>query len=327
MSLPSALRERLSIPLITAPMFLSSGPDLVVSACRSGVIGTFPALNQRTTEGYEAWLREIEERLAAAEQEGVRCAPFGVNLIMHASNQRLAADVEVTVKHKVPIVITSLGAASELVQRVHAYGGLVFHDVATIRHAHKAAQAGVDGLIAVCAGAGGHGGSLNPFAFLSEIRDFFDRTVILAGAISTGRDVAAACMMGADLAYVGTRFIATEESLSPAGHKQMILESSSADIVNTDHFSGIPANFLRPSIVASGFDPDRLGGIEKPEMRSEVKAWKTIWAAGQGVGAVKSIGSVATVCAQIRREFETAVEGCAGLGGRRVPAGRAAVAI
>ena len=244
-------REILTIPAIAAPMFLVSGPDLVVEACRSGIMGTFPALNQRTSEGYAAWLDEIRERLDRIEAAtGVRPSPFGVNLIVHKTNARLARDVDITVQHRVPIVITSLGAVRDVVDAIHSYGGLVFHDVINLRHAQKAADAGVDGLIAVCAGAGGHAGLLNPFAFVAEIRQMFDKTVILSGAITNGRQIAAAQVMGADLAYLGTRFINTRESLAPAGYKEMILASTAKDIVYTPAISGVPANFLRASIVA-----------------------------------------------------------------------------
>src|SRR5271163_1651992 len=208
--------DSLAIPAIAAPMFLVSGPDLVVETCRSGIMGTFPALNQRTSEGYAAWLDEIEERLG-----NIQASPYGVNLIVHKTNARLAHDLEITVQHRVPIVITSLGAVRDLVDAIHSYGGLVFHDVINLHHARKAADAGVDGLIAVCAGAGGHAGLLNPFAFVAEIRECFDKTVILSGAITHGRQIAAAQLMGADLAYLGTRFINTREALAPAGYKEM----------------------------------------------------------------------------------------------------------
>src|SRR5580692_10316930 len=229
-SIDEALRSRLSIPAIAAPMFLVSGPDLVVETCRYGLMGTFPALNQRTSEGYAAWLDEIRERLDRIEATtGVRPSPFGVNLIVHKTNTRLARDVEITVQHRVPIVITSLGAVRDVVDAIHSYGGLVFHDVINLRHANKAAEAGVDGLIAVCAGAGGHAGLLNPFAFVAEIREFFSKTLILAGSITNGAQIAAAKMMGADLAYLGTRFINTRESLASAAQKEMVLASNAID--------------------------------------------------------------------------------------------------
>src|SRR5947207_11852043 len=251
--IPAAFEGRLSIPAVAAPMFVTSGPDLVVEACRAGIVGTFPALNQRTSEGYEAWLVEIRERLDKIERDtGRPCAPFGVNLIVHKSNPRVQADLALSVKHKVPLIITSLGAVKELVGEVQGYGGLVFHDVINIRHARKAAEAGVDGLIAVCAGAGGHAGLLSPFALIPEIRAFFNKTILLSGVVSTGRHIAAARMLGADLAYLGTRFIATRESMAAQGFKDMIVQTNANDIVYTAAISGVHGNFLRPSMDAAG---------------------------------------------------------------------------
>jgi nitronate monooxygenase len=288
-------------------MFLISGPDLVVEACRSGVIGTFPALNRRTSEGYDAWLSEIETRLAPVEA----FAPFGVNLIVHKTNARLEEDLAITVLHRVPLVITSLGTARNVVEQIHSYGGLVFHDVIHLHHARKAAQAGVDGLIAVSAGAGGHAGTLNPFAFLAEIRAFFEKTVVLAGAIANGRQIAAARLMGADLAYLGTRFINTRESMAPTGFKEMILQSTAKDIVYTPAISGVHANFLRASIVAAGGDPDHLpphGGLSMSG-DGEAKTWKDIWSAGHGVGDINDIPATADLCARLVREYEGALNG------------------
>jgi nitronate monooxygenase len=307
LSLPHVLQDRLALPAIAAPMFLVSGPDLVVETCRAGLIGTFPSLNQRTTEGYEAWLDDIEARLAP--NGGERPAPFGVNLIVHKSNPRVAADLEVTVKHKVPLVITSLGANQEVVDAVHSYGGIVFHDVINMRHAEKAAAAGVDGLIPVCAGAGGHAGTISPFALVAEIRAFFDKTIILSGAISTGRQVAAALMMGADIAYLGTRFIATKESLAADEFKQMIVEARANDIVYTPAISGVAGNFMRQSLIEAGFDPDNLP--PKPEMNMnrearEKKAWKHVWSAGQGVGSIADVPTVAALCARLKEEYAEA---------------------
>ena len=305
-------RDVLTIPAIAAPMFLVSGPDLVVETCRSGIMGTFPALNQRTSEGYAAWLDEIRERLDRVEATtGVRPSPFGVNLIVHKTNARLARDVEITVQHRVPIVITSLGAVRDVVDAIHSYGGLVFHDVINLRHAQKAADAGVDGLIAVCAGAGGHAGLLNPFGFIAEIRQIFDKTVILSGAITNGRQIAAAQVMGADLAYLGTRFINTRESLAPAGYKEMILASTAKDIVYTPAISGVPANFLRASIVAAGVDPDDLQSSVRLTISSEAeaKAWKDVWSAGQGVGNIHDIPSAAELCQRLANEYREAIAG------------------
>jgi nitronate monooxygenase len=306
-----AWRETLAVPAIAAPMFLVSGPDLVVEACRNGIVGTFPALNQRTSEGYAAWIEEIQERLDKIEGAGIPPSPYGVNLIVHKTNARLARDVEITVQHRVPIVITSLGAVRDVVDAIHSYGGLVFHDVINLHHAHKAADAGVDGLIAVCAGAGGHAGLLNPFAFVGEIREFFDKIVILSGAINNGAQIAAAEMLGADFAYLGTRFIATRESLAPEGHKEMILAATAKDIVYTSAVSGVHANFLRASIIAAGADPDNLQSSVKLHVSAEgeAKAWKDVWSAGQGVGNIHDIPSVAELCGRLIAEYREAVAG------------------
>jgi nitronate monooxygenase len=302
MPIPGSFQGRLKLPAIVAPMFLTSGPDLVVEVCRSGLAGSFPALNQRTTEGFVEWLNEIEERLATHPD----AAPYGVNLIVHRSNPRLNADLEMVVKHKVPFVITSLGAVSDVVDAVHSYGGLVFHDVINRRHAEKAAQAGVDGIIAVCAGAGGHAGTINPFALVDEIRSVFDGTVILSGAISHGKHVAAAQMMGADLAYIGTRFIATREATVSDAYKTMLVEAGASDIIYTPAISGIHANFLRPSIIAAGLDPDNLPSHGELDMNNEAKAWKNIWSAGQGVGAIRDVLPAAALCDQLIREYHEA---------------------
>jgi nitronate monooxygenase len=304
MPIPAALTRGLKLPVIAAPMFLVSGPALVTAACKAGVVGTFPALNQRTTEGYAAWLDEIKGALGPDD------APYGVNLIVHNTNPRLMADLEVTVEHQVPLVITSLGAVHELVDAIHGYGGLVFHDVTTVRHAQKAAEAGFDGLILVAAGAGGHAGTWSPFALVDEVRRVFDGTIILSGAMSSGRDVATAMMMGADFAYLGTRFIATEESLAPDAYKQMILDSGAADITYTPAISGIPANFMTKSLVANGLDPKSLPDKSKidlgKELDHEVRAWKEVWSAGQGVGSIKDVLPVAELVARLKREFDEA---------------------
>ena len=306
MSLPEKLREGLAIPAIAAPMFLVSGPDLVVEACRHGVIGTFPALNQRTSEGYEEWLVEIQARLESARvQTGRAPAHYGVNLIVHKTNARVERDLEITVRHKVPLVITSLGAAREVVDAVHSYGGFVFHDVIHLHHARKAADAGVDGIIAVAAGAGGHAGTLSPFGFLAEIRAFFDKTVVLSGSITNGRQIAAAQLMGADLAYMGTRFICTRESLAPDGFKEMIVGAHAKDIIYTDAISGVNANFLRASIVAAGGDPENLpphSGM-RVTAEAEAKAWKDTWSAGHGVGDIHDIPTTAELCQRLLREY------------------------
>lgn len=304
MAIPAALQKNLKLPVIAAPMFLVSGPDLVVAACKAGIIGTFPALNQRTTAGYSDWLDEIKARL------GPQDAAYGVNIIVHPTNPRVMADMEVTVRHQVPLVITSLGAVRDVVDAVHSYGGLVFHDVTTVRHAKKAAEAGVDGLILVAAGAGGHAGTWSPFALVEEVRQVFDGTIILSGCMSTGRDIASAIMMGADFAYLGTRFINTTESMAPEPYKEMIIESAAADITYTPAISGIPANFLSKSLIANGLDPKALP--EKTavdlgkELDHEVKAWKEVWSAGQGAGSVKDVLPTADLVARLKREFDAA---------------------
>lgn len=302
MPLPASLQGRLKIPAIASPMFLASGPDLVVETCKGGMIGTFPALNQRTTEGYAAWLEEIASRL-----DGVQgAAPFGINLIVHRSNSRVEADLAKTVEHKVPLVITSLGAVKDVVDAVHSYGGLVFHDVINARHAEKAAAAGVDGIIAVACGAGGHAGTLNPFALISEIRSVWSGTLVLAGAINTGAQVLAARAMGADMAYLGTRFLATQEATIEPDFKNMIVESDASDILYTPAISGVNANFLKPSIIRAGLDPDNLPQAGKMNLDHEAKAWKTVWSAGQGTGGIHDILPAGDLVARLIREYDEA---------------------
>ncbi len=311
MPLPKSLIGKLNLPVVAAPMFLISGPELVIECCRNGIVGTFPALNQRTTEGFEAWLNEIEAALAQEENP----APFGVNLIVHRTNPRVQADLEVIVKHKVPIVITSLGAVSELVAAVHSYGGLVFHDVINRRHAEKAAEAGVDGLILVTAGAGGHAGLLNPMAFVNEIKSFFKGTILLSGCMSTGQDVATAMQMGADLAYLGTRFINTSESRADQAYQDMISESKVGDIVYTAAVSGVSANFMRPSLEKNGITEDMWSkskkidfGSELDAAQAEAKAWKTVWSAGQGVTSINDSLPTAELVKRMKAEFKDAIE-------------------
>ncbi|MDQ8027513.1 MAG: nitronate monooxygenase family protein [Brevundimonas sp.] len=301
MAIPASLQKGLKLPVIAAPMFLVSGPDLVVETCNAGAIGTFPSLNQRTTEGYREWLHEIKGRL------NPDAAAFGVNHIVHPTNPRLMADMMVSVEEKVPLIITSLGAVRDVVDAVHGYGGLVFHDIANVRHARKAAEAGVDGLILVANGAGGHAGIVNPFALVEEVRGFFDGTIILSGCLSTGSDVAAALMMGADFAYMGTRFINTTESTAQAQYKDMIIDSGSADIVHTPAVSGIPANFMVKSLVENGIDPKHLPE-HKLDMADEAKAWKTVWSAGQGAGAIHDILPAGQLVGRLRDEFAQATE-------------------
>ena len=303
--IPVPLSRNVRFPAVAAPMFLVSGPELVIATCKAGMIGTFPALNQRTSEGYAEWLAEIKSALGPDD------AAYGVNLIVHNTNTRLMADIKITVEHKVPLVITSLGAVKDVVDAVHSYGGIVFHDIINARHAQKAMEAGVDGLILVSAGAGGHAGTQHPFALLNEIRSFFKGTILLSGAISTGQDVAAALMAGADLAYMGTRFIATNEARADAGYKQMLIDTTAKDITYTDAISGINANFLTPSLIANGLDPaaakDPKHKIDMAhELSPEAKAWKTIWSAGQGVGSIHDVLPVADLVARLKTEFTAA---------------------
>ena len=307
MSLPALLEQRLRLPVVAAPMFLVSNPQLVLACCHSGVLGSFPALNQRESSGFKAWLEEIAAGLKADS------APYAVNLIVHGSNPRLQADLAICVEHKVPVVITSLGAVKEVVDAVHSYGGLVFHDVTTRRHAEKAAEAGVDGLIAVAAGAGGHAGTWSPFALIAEIRQFFDKTLLLSGCLNHGHEVLAAQLLGADLAYMGTRFIATRESNANADYKQMILDARAADIVHTPAVSGVPASFMRQSLEKAGYDLARLqdkGDVNYGEklkpISDEAKAWKTVWSAGQGVGGIADVPSVAELVARLDAEYRAA---------------------
>lgn len=314
MSLPPILAENLALPVIGAPMFIVSNPALVIAQCVSGIVGSFPALNARPAERLDEWLREITAALSEykAAHPGAKVAPFAVNQIIHHSNDRLRHDIEACVRHRVPIVITSLRAPDEVVPVVHGYGGLVFHDVISVRHAKKAAAAGVDGLILVCAGAGGHAGTLSPFALVSEVRAFFGGTIILSGAITRGEHVLAAQAMGADLAYIGTRFIATVEAAAPAPYKRMIVDSSAADVVYSDYFSGVLGNYLRGSIVASGLDPDHLPAGDRDTMKfgsdgsAKLKAWRDIWGAGQGVGSIVDVLPAREVVERLGREYREA---------------------
>jgi nitronate monooxygenase len=299
MAIPVSLQKGLKLPVIAAPMFLCSGPDLVVETCNAGLIGTFPSLNQRSAEGYREWLHEIKGRL------NPDAAAFGVNHIVHPTNPRLMADMMISVEEKVPLIITSLGAVRDVVDAVHGYGGVVFHDIANVRHARKAAEAGVDGLILVANGAGGHAGVINPFALINEVRSFFDGTIILSGCLSTGQDVAGAQMMGADFAYMGTRFINTTEALAPDEYKQMIVDSGATDITYTPAVSGIPANFMTKSRMDNGIDPKSLPE-HKLDMGEEAKAWKTVWSAGQGAGAVHDVLPTAELCARLKAEYDQA---------------------
>ncbi|MDJ0919291.1 MAG: nitronate monooxygenase family protein [Woeseiaceae bacterium] len=309
MSLPASLEGKLRLPLIGAPMFIVSQPDLVAAQCASGIVGSFPALNARPQSLLDEWLTDIKARLAshAAKYPDDPVAPFAVNQIVHASNTRLTEDMETCVKHEVPIVITSLRPPGEVVEAVHSYGGLVFHDVITMRHARKAMEQGVDGIIAVCSGAGGHAGRLSPFALVKEIRKEWDGTLILSGAISTGGDIVAARAMGADLAYAGTRFIATREAHAVDAYKQMIVDSAADDIVYTSLFSGVYGSYLKDSVRKVGLDPDQLPEGDKAAMNfaaeSKSKAWKDIWSAGQGVGSIDDVPRVRELVERLEREY------------------------
>ena len=311
---PSFFKE-LSIPAVAAPMFLISCPKLVIECCKNGVVGTLPALNQKTTKGFEEWIIEIKEALSKYEKEtGKNTVPFGVNLIVHPTNPRVMPDLQVCIKHKVPIVITSLGAVSDLVDAVHNYGGLVFHDIIKRRHAEKATEAGVDGLILVAAGAGGHGGTINPMALINEVKTFFNKTILLSGCISNGNDIASALQMGADLAYMGTRFINVNESMADNSYQKMIMDSKAEDIIYTAAVSGVNASFLRPSLEAMGITEDLWKktkkidfGSELDHAKEEAKAWKTIWSAGQGVTSISDVKPTAELISQLKEEFEKAL--------------------
>ncbi|TLP75408.1 NAD(P)H-dependent flavin oxidoreductase [Maribacter sp. ACAM166] len=309
---PTFIKD-LALPVVAAPMFLISGPQLVIECCKSGIVGTFPALNQRTSEGFEEWLVEITLALKTFEEKtGKKAAPFGVNLIVHPTNPRLEADVKLCVKHKVPLVITSLGAVSQVVDAIHSYGGLVFHDIVKKRHAEKATEAGVDGLILVAAGAGGHAGTINPMTLVAEIKKFFHKTILLSGCISTGRDIASALQMGADLAYMGTRFINTDESKATPEYRQMIIDAGASDIVYTAAISGVHANFLGASLKAAGITEEDLKKDRKidfgKELDTEAKAWKTIWSAGQGSALIEDSLPVTKLVSHLKSEFKEAIE-------------------
>ena len=310
MAIPAQLERNLKLPVICAPMFIVSNPDLVIAQCKSGVIGSFPALNARPMEMLDDWLLRIRRELAADPQ----AAPFAVNQIIHPSNARLEHDMALCVKHEVPLVITSLSAPTAIVPQVHAYGGLVFHDVISVRHAQKAIEAGVDGLILVCAGAGGHAGTLSPFALVGEIRKFWDGPIALSGAIASGSSILAAQAMGADFAYIGTRFIATREANAVAAYKQALIDAAAGDIVYTPYFTGVHGNYLKQSIVAAGLDPANLPARDKTAMdfgaaaadSNGAKAWRDIWGAGQGVGAIDEILPAADVVARLQDEYRSA---------------------
>lgn len=299
----------LQLPLVAAPMFIISTPQLVIACCKQGVVGTFPALNPRSTEELEEWIITIKAELKAHEEAtGTPAAPFGVNLIVHPSNPRLEPDLRLLMKHRVPLVITSLGAVSQVVEAVHSYGGLVYHDVIKKRHAEKAAEAGVDGLILVSAGAGGHAGLLNPMAFVGEIKTFFSKTILLSGCISSGGDIAAALAMGADLAYAGTAFIPADECGAAEEYKQMVLDSSAQEIIYTAAISGVNASFMEKSLEKNGIHEEEWKNTAKLDFGSEAKAWKNVWSAGQGVGSVHARKPAAEIIQKLKLDFKNAIQ-------------------
>lgn len=317
MAIPASLANQLSIPVIGSPLFIISNPDLVLAQCKAGVIGSFPSLNARPLEQLDEWLSQINEALASARaaNPAAKIAPYAVNLIVHKSNNRIEEDLALCVKHKVPMVITSLGARPEVNQAIQSYGGIVLHDIINIVFAHKALEKGADGLIAVCAGAGGHAGTLSPFALISEIREFFDGPLALSGSISNGRQVLAAQAMGADFAYIGSAFIPTHEARAVDGYKDMIVASASKDIIYSSLFTGVHGNYLAPSIAKAGMDPNNLPDGDKASMSfqsgesAKAKAWKDVWGAGQGVGGVKARMGAGEYVAQLKREYEEARAG------------------
>ena len=314
MALVPHLKGKLKIPVVGAPLFIVSGPELVISQCKAGVVGSFPALNARPQEVLDEWLIQIKEELDKHNQENPDspAAPFAVNQICHASNDRLMQDMESCVKHEVPIIITSLRPPLEIVEAAHSYGGVVFHDVINVRHAKKAAEQGVDGLILVCAGAGGHAGTHSPFALVREVKEWFDGTILLSGSISDGHSIASSLALGADLAYIGTRFIATKEANADQRYKDMLIESSASDIVYSSLITGVNGNYLKPSIEKARLDPDNLPGADKSKMNfgsggnTKSKAWKDIWGSGQGIGSIKSDPTVQDLVNQLIEQYEQA---------------------
>lgn len=307
------LLSQLRLPVIGSPMYIMSGPELVVAQCRNGVVGSFPALNARAENELDEWLHQITEELAAWSRAHPDCsiAPFAVNQVVHKTNARLERDVEICAKWKVPVTITSLGGREDVNAAIHSYGGVVLHDVVNDWFARKAVEKGADGLIAVAAGAGGHAGSISPFALVQEIRSWFDGPLVLSGAIANGRSLYAALALGVDYVYIGTGFLATKEARSSQPYKQMIVDSCASDIIYTDFFSGMNGNYLKPSIIAAGLDPDKLGAGGRTSLsvkatESAPKAWRDIWGCGQGLGAIESIVSVDNFVARLEREFQQA---------------------
>ncbi len=319
MSMPALFKNRLSIPVIGSPLFIVSGPDLVIAQCKAGIVGSFPALNARPAALLDEWLHRIKEELAAHDKAHPDrlSAPFAVNQIVHKSNNRLDQDMAICEKHKVPMVITSLGAREELNKAVHAWGGITFHDVIDQKFAHKAVEKGADGLVLVAAGAGGHAGAISPFAFVAETRQWFDGPIALSGAIGNGGAIRAARVLGADFAYIGSAFIATQEANAPENYKEMIASSSAEDIVYSNLFTGVHGNYLKPSIVAAGMDPENLPVSDPSKMnfgtdasgeRNKPKAWKEIWGSGQGIGSIDKVQPVSELVARFKKEYDAAVD-------------------
>lgn len=306
MTLPACLTGNLALPAIAAPMFLVSGPEMVIAACRSGIIGAFPAPNARTSSDLEDWANRIESALDVDPN----AAPWALNLVVHPSNERLPEDLACAVRHKVPLVITALGSPTRVIDAVHGYGGLVFADVNSVGFARKAAAAGVDGLVLVAAGAGGHTGATAGFAFVEEVRQFWDGPIVLGGAISTGQAIRAAEVLGADLAYLGTSLIACEESLAAPAYKDMVVTAGAEDIVPSKGITGVTANWLRQSLLAAGYNPARMPEDKQPNFENaqdDTKAWKNVWSAGQGVGAVRKVEPLADIVVRLRQEYDAAV--------------------
>ena len=316
MAIPEHIKNNLSIPVIGSPLFLVSGPELVIAQCKAGIIGSFPALNARPQHVLEEWIIRIKTELAEYQEQNPdkKVAPFAVNQICHGSNDRLMDDMTTCVKHEVPIIITSLRPPAELVEAAHSYGGLVYHDVINVRHAKKAAEQGVDGLILVCAGAGGHAGTLSPFALVREVREWFDGAIILSGSISDGSSVAAAKMLGADFAYIGTRFIATQEANAEPEYKQCLIDSAAEDIIYSSLFTGVHGNYLKPSVVNAGLDPNNLPDADKTAMNfgsggnTDAKAWKDIWGSGQGIGSIQDAPPASELISRLREEYLGAIK-------------------
>ncbi|MDW3099183.1 MAG: nitronate monooxygenase family protein [Alphaproteobacteria bacterium] len=334
MAIPAHIRDNLRMPVIGSPLFIVSGPELVIAQCKAGIIGSFPALNARPEHVLEEWIVRIKTELAEyqAANPDKKVAPFAVNQICHASNDRLQHDMDVCVKHEVPIIITSLRPPAFVVEAAHSYGGVVYHDVINVKHAKKAAEEGVDGLILVCSGAGGHAGSLSPFALVREVKEWFDGTVILSGAIADGSSIASSLALGADFAYIGTRFIATEEANADPGYKESLIKHAANDIVYSNLFTGVHGNYLAPSIEDAGLDPHNLPEADKSKMNfgsggnTKQKAWKDIWGSGQGIGSISDAPPVAELVDRLEEQYRAALDDLSGRTLLSAPAAKASAA-